>query len=76
MSDEVKLPKPRMPETPGTPDYFTRLQLRAYGEACRQDEREKCLYDLKMLHIGMPGHVEWNGALSDAAFRIRARSTP
>lgn len=76
MSDEVKFPDPATPRMGIFPDRYTVDQLRAYGEACRQDEREKCVHDCKMLHIGMPGHDEWNSALRDAAFRIRARSAP
>lgn len=57
MSDEVKLPEPATPRMGIFPDRYTVDQLRAYGEACRQDEREKC--------------IEICRNMSDAAYRSR-----
>lgn len=47
MSDEVKLPEPAL--WTGDTQSYSEAQIRAYGEACRKDEREKYLKRMKNL---------------------------
>ena len=78
MSDEVKLPEPIIP-LGGlfvvTRDLFSEAQLRAYGVACRKDEREKCAQECVDAWEKSGRYFEYLGC-NDAANAIRARSTP
>ncbi|MFT8718767.1 hypothetical protein [Acetobacter sp.] len=76
MSDEVKLPGSDVVVYGDR--YYSADQLRAYGEACRKDERESLLQSLKETRIpdfSMP--EQWfNNGVDAAISAIRARSTP
>ncbi|WP_291365267.1 hypothetical protein [Acetobacter sp. UBA5411] len=79
MPDEVKLPEPKWQSLyMNTAEAFSSDQLRAYGEACRKDERENILQTLKETRIpdfSMP--EQWfNDGVDAAISAIRARSRP
>lgn len=85
MSDDVKLPALPFPYSTietrsGDFDVWLEGQLRAYGEACRQDEREKCAQLCNEQQVRCPEGEDdyefgWNGCCEAIEKEIRERVT-
>lgn len=79
MSDEVKLPEPAL--WAGDTQSYSQAQLRAYGEACRKDEREKCAQLCNEQQVRCPEGEDdyefgWNSCCEAIEKEIRERATP